>query len=58
MYAVLAEKIKSAILDLLPIPEGSLPAKYLGEPLISTRLKYDDSAIEGKNQAKNHELVK
>lgn len=34
--------VKTDILSIPPIPEGSLPVKYLGVPLISTRLKYDD----------------
>ncbi|XP_058211548.1 uncharacterized protein LOC131323720 [Rhododendron vialii] len=34
--------VKTDILSILPIPEGSLLVKYLGVPRISTRLKYDD----------------
>ncbi|KAK1407862.1 hypothetical protein QVD17_39489 [Tagetes erecta] len=36
--------VKAAILDVLPFEEGSLPVKYLGVPLISTRLNYNDWA--------------
>lgn len=34
--------IKQAILDALHFQEGSLPVRYLGVPLISTKLKYAD----------------
>lgn len=36
------DHVKSAILGILPFEEGSLPVKYLGVPLISTRLLYKD----------------
>ena len=34
--------VKLAILNVLPFEEGTLPVKYLGVPLISTRLVYRD----------------
>ncbi|GJZ97285.1 hypothetical protein Tco_0669738 [Tanacetum coccineum] len=33
---------KLAILDIIPFEEGRLPVKYLGVPLISSRLVYRD----------------
>lgn len=41
-FSGVSNEVKDDILRLLPIPEGSLPVKYLGVPLISTRLKYED----------------
>lgn len=38
------EEAKVLLRDIFPIPEGSLPVKYLGVPLISTRLKAMDCA--------------
>ncbi|XP_021971338.1 uncharacterized protein LOC110866498 [Helianthus annuus] len=37
--------VKSNILSLLPFREGSLPVRYLGVPLISTRLSFRDCRI-------------
>ncbi|XP_021979685.1 uncharacterized protein LOC110875793 [Helianthus annuus] len=34
--------VKSAILNIMPFKEGSLPVKYLGVPLISSRLLHKD----------------
>ncbi|KAK1434373.1 hypothetical protein QVD17_00112 [Tagetes erecta] len=36
--------VKVAILDVLPFEEGTLPVRYLGVPLISSRLTYKDWA--------------
>ncbi|KAH7842608.1 hypothetical protein Vadar_007304 [Vaccinium darrowii] len=41
-FSGVSNEMKANILRILPIPEGSLPGKYLGVPLISTRLKYED----------------
>ena len=35
------DRVKSAILNILPFGEGTVPIKYLGVPLISTRLYKD-----------------
>ncbi|GJT32481.1 putative reverse transcriptase domain, reverse transcriptase zinc-binding domain protein [Tanacetum coccineum] len=40
--------VKSSILNLMPFEEGILPIKYLGVPLISTRLLHKDCKILGK----------
>ncbi|XP_022024397.1 uncharacterized protein LOC110924709 [Helianthus annuus] len=37
--------VKNAILNLMPFKEGSLPVRYLGVPLISSRLLYNDCQI-------------
>ncbi|GJZ62551.1 reverse transcriptase domain-containing protein [Tanacetum coccineum] len=37
--------VKTAILQLMPFEEGSLPIKYLGVPLISSRLAHTDCKI-------------
>ncbi|XP_022031917.1 uncharacterized protein LOC110932977 [Helianthus annuus] len=37
--------LKTAILSVMPFVEGSLPVRYLGVPLISTRLQYKDCSI-------------
>lgn len=37
--------VKSSILQLMPIEAGTLPIKYLGVPLISSRLLYKDCKI-------------
>lgn len=44
-FSGLDEDLKGALLDILPIPEGHLPVRYLGVPLISSRLRYEDRAI-------------
>ncbi|XP_022014955.1 uncharacterized protein LOC110914476 [Helianthus annuus] len=36
--------VKDHILDIMPFEEGSLPVRYLGVPLISSRLLYKDSS--------------
>lgn len=36
---------KAAILNIMPFEEGCLPVKYLGVPLISTRLVYKDCKV-------------
>ncbi|KAJ0453055.1 putative RNA-directed DNA polymerase [Helianthus annuus] len=38
-------QVKMQILGLMPFQEGSLPVRYLGVPLISTRLAYRDCKI-------------
>ncbi|KAI8567999.1 hypothetical protein RHMOL_Rhmol02G0164200 [Rhododendron molle] len=43
-FAGVEAAYKEALRLVLPIPEGSLPAKYLGVPLISTRLRAHDCA--------------
>ncbi|GJU01623.1 reverse transcriptase domain, reverse transcriptase zinc-binding domain protein [Tanacetum coccineum] len=42
------DQVKSSILNLMPFEEGILPIKYLGVPLISTRLLHKDCKILGK----------
>ncbi|GJY14277.1 putative reverse transcriptase domain, reverse transcriptase zinc-binding domain protein [Tanacetum coccineum] len=37
------DQVKSSILNLMPFEEGILPIKYLGVPLISTRLLHKDT---------------
>ncbi|XP_022030437.1 uncharacterized protein LOC110931348 [Helianthus annuus] len=37
--------IKTAILNIMPFREGSLPVRYLGVPLISSRLLYKDCQV-------------
>ncbi|XP_022007560.1 uncharacterized protein LOC110906790 [Helianthus annuus] len=37
--------VKDQILGLMPFQEGSLPVRYLGVPLISSRLAYSDCKI-------------
>ncbi|KAJ0615163.1 putative RNA-directed DNA polymerase [Helianthus annuus] len=37
--------VKNAILNIMPFKEGSLPVKYLGVPLIASRLLYKDCQI-------------
>ncbi|GKC37159.1 putative RNA-directed DNA polymerase, eukaryota, reverse transcriptase zinc-binding domain protein [Tanacetum coccineum] len=39
------DQVKSSILNLMPFEEGILPIKYLGVPLISTRLLHKDCKI-------------
>ncbi|KAJ0434465.1 putative RNA-directed DNA polymerase [Helianthus annuus] len=39
------QHVKNAILNVMPFVEGSLPARYLGVPLISTRLLYKDCSV-------------
>lgn len=34
--------LKRSLLDILGIPEGALPVRYLGVPLVSSRLRYQD----------------
>lgn len=43
-FARVNEEAKVLLRDILPIPEESLPVKYLGVPLTSTRLKAMDCA--------------
>ncbi|GJW02004.1 putative RNA-directed DNA polymerase, partial [Tanacetum coccineum] len=38
-------KIKNSILDIMPFEEGTLPVKYLGVPLISSRLLHKDCKV-------------
>ncbi|GJW60131.1 uncharacterized protein Tco_0109466 [Tanacetum coccineum] len=37
--------LKSSILNLMPFAEGTLPVRYLGVPLISSRLLYRDCKV-------------
>ncbi|GJV05024.1 uncharacterized protein Tco_1338593 [Tanacetum coccineum] len=37
--------VKASILHLMPFDEGTLPIKYLGVPLISSRLRYRDCKV-------------
>ncbi|XP_021979867.1 uncharacterized protein LOC110875989 [Helianthus annuus] len=37
--------IRQEILDIMPFQEGSLPVRYLGVPLISSRLLYKDCEV-------------
>ncbi|XP_021994822.1 uncharacterized protein LOC110891434 [Helianthus annuus] len=39
------QHVKEAILGIMPFVEGELPVRYLGVPLISTRLLYKDCSI-------------
>ena len=39
------ETVKNAILDIMPFEQGELPVRYLGVPLISSRLLYKDCKI-------------
>ena len=39
------DQVKTSILHLMPFEEGTLPIKYLGVPLISSRLLYKDYKI-------------
>ncbi|XP_071704187.1 uncharacterized protein [Rutidosis leptorrhynchoides] len=44
-FANVSSTIKCEILDLLPFEEGCLPVRYLGVPLVSTRLLYQDCKV-------------
>ncbi|GJU91519.1 hypothetical protein Tco_1303942 [Tanacetum coccineum] len=44
-FCNVSNPIKLAILDIIPFAEGELPVKYLGVPLISTRLCNRDCKI-------------
>ena len=39
------DPVKSAILAIMPFDEGNLPVKYLGVPLIFSRLLYRDCKV-------------
>jgi hypothetical protein len=39
------DHVKDSILQLMPFEQGILPVKYLGVPLISSRLLYKDCKI-------------
>ncbi|XP_071739438.1 uncharacterized protein [Rutidosis leptorrhynchoides] len=41
-FANVTSGVKNDVLDLMPFIEGSLPVRYLGVPLISSRLYYND----------------
>lgn len=43
-YAGVDDNTKSSLHDILPIPEGFLPVRYLGVPLITSRLRATDCA--------------
>nr|XP_043619788.1 uncharacterized protein LOC122591592 [Erigeron canadensis] len=40
-----SDSLKHAILSIMPFEQGQLPVQYLGVPLISTRLVYQDCKI-------------
>ncbi|XP_071687999.1 uncharacterized protein [Rutidosis leptorrhynchoides] len=44
-FANVYNVLKEAILNLLPFEEGQLPVRYLGVPLVSSRLMYRDCKI-------------
>ncbi|KAJ0926587.1 putative RNA-directed DNA polymerase [Helianthus annuus] len=44
-FANVADQVKQNILALLSFKEGCLPVRYLGVPLISTRLMYKDCKV-------------
>lgn len=41
-FGNVADEVRQAILSLMPFEEGKLPVRYLGVPLISTKLLYSD----------------
>ncbi|KAJ0434648.1 putative RNA-directed DNA polymerase [Helianthus annuus] len=41
-FGNVTDQVKARILSIMPFVEGELPVRYLGVPLISTRLKYKD----------------
>ncbi|XP_022019347.1 uncharacterized protein LOC110919383 [Helianthus annuus] len=41
-FGNVVDSVKARILDIMPFEEGVLPVKYLGVPLITTRLNYKD----------------
>jgi hypothetical protein len=44
-FSGVAVDLKRSLLAILPIPEGHLPVRYLGVPLISSRLRYEDCVV-------------
>ncbi|XP_071694872.1 uncharacterized protein [Rutidosis leptorrhynchoides] len=44
-FSNVTNHLKAAILDILPFDEGNLPVRYLGVPLVSSRLLYQDCKI-------------
>ncbi|XP_021996267.1 uncharacterized protein LOC110893468 [Helianthus annuus] len=44
-FCNVSSHIKDAILGILPFEEGMLPVKYLGVPLISSRLRVKDCSV-------------
>jgi len=44
-FCNVSDTVKQAILALMPFDEGSLPVRYLGVPLISSRLLYKDCNV-------------
>ncbi|GKC62526.1 hypothetical protein Tco_1095124, partial [Tanacetum coccineum] len=44
-FSNVKQTIKNSILAIMPFEEGSLPVKYLGVPLISSRLLYKDCKV-------------
>lgn len=44
-YSGVQRNVKACMFGNLPIHEGHLPVKYLGVPLISTRLRAEDFGI-------------
>lgn len=44
-FANVSLEVKQSIMNIMPFDEGHLPVKYLGVPLISTRLLHQDCII-------------
>ncbi|GJZ51831.1 putative RNA-directed DNA polymerase [Tanacetum coccineum] len=44
-FSNVKQVIKNSILDIMPFEEGTLPVKYLGVPLISSRLLHKDCKV-------------
>ncbi|XP_035835814.1 uncharacterized protein LOC110887655 [Helianthus annuus] len=44
-FCNVSSHVKDAILDIMPFKEGLLPVKYLGVPLISSRLHVKDCSV-------------
>ncbi|XP_071714357.1 uncharacterized protein [Rutidosis leptorrhynchoides] len=44
-FANVRQTLKDQIMEILPFEEGTLPVKYLGVPLISSRLYYRDCKV-------------
>ncbi|XP_058189336.1 uncharacterized protein LOC131306921 [Rhododendron vialii] len=45
-FAGVGDELKQGLRSILEIPEASLPVKYLGVPLISTKLRYSDCLMK------------
>ncbi|KAI3808225.1 hypothetical protein L1987_24173 [Smallanthus sonchifolius] len=44
-FSTVSQPVKQEILTLMPFKEGALPVRYLGVPLISSRLMYRDCKV-------------